>query len=139
MINYLYGVLLIVAIALICFALLQYTKTSKLLNEGIKTNAIVIEFVEESGDDGNTFKPVFEYFDRNNFKHIFRGEVGSNPPAYKLNEEVAIVYNPNEIDDQKVVSYWGLYRSVIISLSIASPLLIISCGFFLYSTGNMAE
>jgi len=134
MINYLYGILLIVAFALICFALFQYTETSKLLTEGFKTSATVIEFIEESGDDGNTFKPVFEYFDRNNYKHIFKGEVSSNPPAYKLNEKVTIVYNPKEIDVQKVVSYWGLYRSVIIPLSIASPLLIISCGFFLYNT-----
>jgi len=134
MINYLYGILLIVAFALICFAVFQYTKTRKLLTEGIKTSATVIEFIEESGDDGNTFKPVFEYFDKNNYKHIFKGEVSSNPPAYELNKKVIVVYNPNEIDVQKVVSYWGLYRSVIISLSIASPLLIISCGFFLYNT-----
>jgi len=134
MINYLYGILLITAFMFICFALFQYNKTSKLLTEGIKTNATVIEFNKEWDDDGYSYRPVFEYYDRKGYKHKFDGDVSSNSRAYKLNEKVTIVYNPKEIDDQKVVSYWALYSSVIIPLSIASPLLIISCGFFLYNT-----
>lgn len=133
MINYLYGILLIAAFVLICFAVIDYNKTAKLLGNGIKTKGKVIELIEVNDDDGSTYKPVFEYYDRDNIRREFKPNYSSSPSPYEVNDIVEVIYNPRALFEHKIVSYWGLYRMVIILLSIASPLLVISCGFFIYN------
>jgi hypothetical protein len=133
MINYLYGALLLISLVLIYFANKQYNKTTKLISNGVKTTATVVSLITVSGSDGNTYKPVFEYTDKLNIKQIFKSEVSSNPPAYRIGEKIKIIYNPIDKSEVKTISYWGLYRWAIILLSIASPFLIIGGGYFLYS------
>ena len=133
MINYLYGILLIAALVLICFAMVHYNKTAKLLADGIKTKGKVIELIEVNDGDGYTYKPVFEYYDRDNIRREYRPNFSSSPSPYEVNDIVEVVYNPKALFEHQIVSYWGLYRMVIILLSIASPLLVISCGFFIYN------
>lgn len=135
MINYIYGALILVAIVLIYFAAKQYQKTKDLLHDGIRTTATVINMITVSSNDGNTYKPIFEYRDRANNVKTFQAEVSSNPPAYKIGDKQRIIYSPEESDLVKTVSYWGLYRWTIILLSIAMPLLIIGGGYFLYLNG----
>lgn len=117
---------------LVYLAYYQYDKTEKLLDNGIKTGARVIELITQSDSDGNTYKPVFEYTDRSGLKRQFTSSVSSNPPAFLVGDRVELVYNPLNYDDAKVISYWGLYRGTIILLAFAFPFLIIGLGYFLY-------
>lgn len=135
MIQYLYWGLFAAGLIAMYFAIKMYNETSELLQTGVKTKAIVKDLIEVSGDDGSTYKPVFEYIDRSNATKEFKSEVNSSPPAYKVGEKVAIVYDPKDLEEVKVVSYWGLYRWTIILLSIAAPLIIIGGGYLLYMTG----
>lgn len=134
MIEYLYSGMLLVSIVLIYFAIKQYNNTTALIIDGIKTTAKVIDLIEISGDDGYTYKPVFEYTDRTNTNITFKSDVSSSPSPYKIGDNVNIIYSQDN-DERKVVSFWGLYRWTIILLSIASPLLIIGGGYLLYSRG----
>jgi len=131
MIGYIYEILLSIALILMYFALKEYSKSANLIRGGVRSTAKVIELIEVSGDDGNTYKPVFEY-KRGNSTQIFKSSVSSNPPSYSVGEKVKVVYNPREIDEVKVISYWGLYRATVILLAIAAPFLIIGGGYFLY-------
>lgn len=135
MIQYLYWGLFTAGFVMAFFAIKMYNETNQLLKTGIKTNATVIEMIRVSGDDGPTYKPVFEYMDRNHTRKEFKSEVSSSPPSYSIGEKVKIVYNPKEDDEVKTISFWGLYRWTIILLSIASPLLIIGGGYLMYSRG----
>jgi len=134
MIEYLYAAMLFSAIVLIYFAIKQYNGTNELLSSGIKTKAKIIDLIEIKGDDSYTYKPVFEYTGRANEKITFESEVSSSPAPYKVGDIVDIIYSKDG-DERKVVSFWGLYRWTVILLSIASPLLIIGGGYFLYSRG----
>ncbi len=134
MIEYVYAVILSISVVLIFFALKQYNNTKTLEAEGIRTKAKVVSLIQVSGDKGYTYKPVFEYTDRTNTVVRFNSSVSSNPPAYNIGNSVMIIYAKNG-DDRKVVSFWGLYRWTIVLLAIASPLLIIGGGYFLYSRG----
>lgn len=129
---YLYGTLFTIGLVLTFFAYSQYQKTVKLQDIGRKTTAHVIRLITVQGDDGNTYKPVFEYLDRSKNTKTFVSDVSSSPPSYKIGDKVKIVYNPKEESDVKVISYWGLYRWTIILIAIASPLLIIGGGYLLY-------
>lgn len=134
MIEYLYGGILLISIVLIYFAIKQYDLTKELIDSGVKTKAKVIDLIEISGDDGYTYKPVFEYTDRAGSKIIFKSDVSSSPAPYKIGESVNIIYSKND-NNRKVVSFWGLYRWTIILSCIASPLLIIGGGYLLYIRG----
>ena len=135
MIQYLYWALFAGGFIAMYFAVKMYNDTNQLLKTGIKTKAVVKDLIAVSGDDGPTYKPVFEYMDRSNTIQEFKSDVSSRPPAYKIGEKVEIVYDPKDEEEVKVVSYWGLYRWSIILLSIASPLLIIGGGYLLYIRG----
>ncbi len=123
-IEYLYFALLLIALILIYFAFKFYGNTKNLVNDGIKTKAVVIDLIQISSDDGYTYKPVFEYMDRSNTKKTFQSDISSSPAPYKVGDKVNIIYSKGG-DDRKVLSFWGLYRWTIILLSIASPFLII--------------
>lgn len=132
MIEYLYIGMVLISAMLIYFAIKQYKKTKDLLNNGIKTNAKVIDLIVVSDEDGYVYKPVFEYIDKANKMITFKSEIYSRPAPYNIGDNVDIMYSKNG-DDRRVVSFWGLYRWPIILLLIASPLLIIGGGYLLYS------
>jgi len=136
MIEYVYGVMLIIALIMIYFAYNSYTISQSLQANGIKSIAKVIELIRSSDSDGSsTYTPVFEY-KRGTTTQIFKSSFSSYPPTYDVGDKVNVIYNPREIDEVKIVSYWGLYRMSIILLAIASPLLIIAGGYFLYKSGG---
>ena len=130
--NYIYGAMLIIGLTLLFFSIITYRKTKELLHSGTKTNAVVTELIRMSSDDGYTYKPVFEYKDRQQNVRTYTSQVSRSPPAYQVGENVQIVYDQIE-EEVMVISFWGLYRWPVILLSIASPLLIIGCCYFLYS------
>lgn len=134
MIEYVYGGLFLISIILIYFAFKQYSGSRQLIHSGIKTTATVIDLIEVSGDDGYTYKPVFEYTDKSATKVTFKSEISSSPAPYKIGERVKILYS-RDGTERKVVSFWGLYRWTIILLCIAAPMLIIGGGYFLYARG----
>jgi len=134
MINYLYWGLFLAGILLLYFALRAYNNTNSLLQEGIKTTAVVVKMVSSSSSDGTTYRPIFEFTDRGNTVRTYKSSVSSSPPSYKVGDKVKIVYNPKEDDEVKTITFWGLYRWTIILLCIASPLLIIGGGYLWYSS-----
>ncbi|PNW26007.1 hypothetical protein BKP44_18460 [Formosa algae] len=134
MIEYLYIGMLCVATLLLFFAFKHYNATKTLQLDGVRTKATVVDLIEIRGDDSYTYKPVFEYTNRNNAVVRFNSSVSSSPPAYKVGESVMIIYEKHG-DERKIVSFWGLYRWTIILMCIAAPLLIIGGGYMLYSKG----
>lgn len=131
-IEFLYLVMLLLSAILIYFAIKQYSKTQELLESGIKTKATVIDLIRVSSDDGYTYKPVFEYTDRLQNVISFESEVSANPSPYSIGDKIDIIYSRDNTE-KKVVSFWGLYRWTVILLSLASPLLIISGSYLLYT------
>ena len=134
MIALLYLGFLTLGLTLAYFAYKNYVNSKDLVNNGIKTKATVIDLLRVAGDDGDTYKPVFEFKDRSDRVITFESEISSSPPSYQIGEKVDILYDPED-DDRKIVSFWGLYRWSIILMCIASPLLIIGGGYMLYTQG----
>ncbi|MFS4446305.1 DUF3592 domain-containing protein [Maribacter sp. 2307UL18-2] len=133
MIQYLYWGLFAVGMVLLYFAMRSYNNTRDLLSTGIKTAATVVDMITVHDSDGSTYKPVFEFTDRQQKLRRYRSEVSSRPPAYKIGEKVKIVYDEHDDDEVKTLSFWGLYRWCIILLCSASSLLIIGGGYLLYT------
>jgi len=65
-------------------------------------------------------------------KQQYTSGISSRPPAYEIGEKVKLIYSPQQIDDVKTISFWGLYRWSVILLMDASPLLVIGGAYLLY-------
>ncbi|WP_089886481.1 DUF3592 domain-containing protein [Kriegella aquimaris] len=113
-------------------AYVQYQKTQRLLDYGIRTTAKVIDLLASQSDDGTTYRPVFEYTDRTHTIKTFENPISSSPAPYAIGDTIKIIYNPKEKEAVKTVSFWGLFRWSVILSMIAAPLLIIGGSYLLY-------
>ncbi|AWX44417.1 hypothetical protein HME9304_01418 [Flagellimonas maritima] len=120
-------------LVLLYFSIQQYQKTQNLILDGIKTTAIVSDVLTKHGSDGNTYTPIFEFKDRKNKLMFYKSPISSNPPAYKRGEKVKIIYDKTDSSTVKTISFWGLYRTSVILLMVAAPLLIIGSCYLLYT------
>lgn len=138
MIEYLYFSLLLTGAMMVFFAAKFYISTQKLIQNGIVVNATVIDLVSSGSRRGATYKPVFEFSDISGNKQQFTSTIASRPPAYTLGEVVPIIYDAQNADAVATIGFWGLYRWTIVLLSIATPLLIIGGGYFLFKFSHTA-
>lgn len=134
MIEFLYNGMLLISVILMYFGIKHFNTTKELLNTGIQTTAKVIELIRVEGDDGYTYKPVFQYTDFAGSEITFNSDVSSRPAAYKIGDQVKIIHAADNTA-QKVISFWGLYRWTVILFAIASPLLVIGGCYSLYAHG----
>ena len=135
MINYLYAFILLVGLILLYFAWKKFKQSTHLLDHGIRTTATVIQNKRHSDSDGVIYTPVFEFTDRNGQSVYFEGEISSNPPTYKVGQVQKIVYDPENENKAKTITFWGLYRWVILLFALACPPLIIGGGYFIFTYG----
>ena len=132
MAEYLYGGMFVLACVMIYFAYSFYTGTKDLIDQGLRTKGTVVDLIQSSSEDGYTYKPVFEYQNYSGDRVTFESAISSNPAPYSIGEQVHIIYSKDG-EEQRVETFWGLYRWTIILLSFAAPLLIIGGGYLIYS------
>jgi hypothetical protein len=126
-----YGILLIVGVIVAGIGVRMLFRTLAFIKSGERTIATVVEMIPVYGSDGTTYKPVFEFTTHEGKKIIHRYNSSSNPPGWKVGEETGIIYDRNEPEKAKVVTYFGLFSWSIILFAIAAPLIIIGGGYFL--------
>lgn len=109
-----------------------YQKTRMLLSEGVVTTATVIENLAEASDDSDVYRPKFRYTNQQHQPVEFTGSIASNPPAWKVGETSLMVYRPDQVRSERLLSYWNLHRVTILLTALAAPLLVIGLGYFLF-------
>lgn len=94
---------LIIGIIFVGVGIFMFIKDRNLVkNCTEETSATVVDFEEEfqTDDDGSTYMyyPVIEY---NVGEQTIKSKMdkGSSTPAYKLNEKITILYNPNKTNE----------------------------------------
>ncbi len=132
----LYTFLLLAGIILAGLAFWQYKKTQNLLLVGAKVPATVVQLITVYDSEGDTYKPVFEYKTLEGETRRHTSNSASRPPSWKVGEMTELIYDPQNENRIKLVTYWGLYGWVIGLLLAASPFLVISLGYFLYVRGG---
>ncbi|WP_375562369.1 DUF3592 domain-containing protein [Bernardetia sp. OM2101] len=131
MLRFLYGFFILLGCVFLGVGIYQYYKTKDLLNTGINTTATVIGFVRHSEGNGASFAPIFEYYTPNKEKRTFKSEVASNPALYDIGEKEKIIYDIEDNENVKTLSFWGLYLWTVVFCSVATPFLIIGLVYFL--------
>ncbi|HEX8530429.1 MAG TPA: DUF3592 domain-containing protein [Cytophagales bacterium] len=132
-VNTIHALLLLVGVVLMSIAWWQFQRTMKLLRNGERAKARVLELVESrSRSDGTSYRPVFGFVTKANQAQQFEYDVSSSPPAWRVGEEADVIYNPEKPEETKLVGYWGLFIASIILAAVAAPFLIIGSGYFVY-------
>lgn len=124
------AILLISGSYMLYRAIEENEEANILLKSGVETDAIVIENVKDQTHEGSSYRPKFEYHDRFGSTRNALGDMGSNPPAYSVGEKVRLVYNPNDFDQVKVKSYWGLHGATVMSLLLGIAHFSVSAIYF---------
>lgn len=132
MLSAVYVLLFLGGLTVVIIAYKYYKASIDLLRNGVNTEATVTKIIAESDSDSRSYRAVFTFKDRDGNLVSFKNPVSSNPIVWKRGENVSIVYDPAIPTITKVVSYWGLFRPTIILLMIASPLLVVSIGYFIF-------
>jgi hypothetical protein len=90
-------------------AIRSYRKVQDLLFLGVKTKGKVIDvLIEEQGQEGKTYRSVFEYRGLGGERVSFKSAIATNPARHKVGADVTIVYSKDGTQ-QKEVSFVSLY------------------------------
>ncbi|MEI2271733.1 DUF3592 domain-containing protein [Sphingobacterium sp. ML3W] len=128
-------ILLLIGLALLVMGILAFLSSRRLNVNGYTVEATVVENIPSHESEGGTmYTALMEYHIGDKIK-TFSPNARSNPPAYNIDEKVRLIYDPNNANDVRILSYWGLYLGSIILLAFALPMLLIGSGYFLFKAG----
>lgn len=127
-----YSFLLVLGLILLFWGGREFFNARSLLLTGIRTDANVFRMELVTNSDGDTYRPHFEFQDQQDRRVEFSHKISSSPAAYTVGDRVKIVYDPDDPENARTTSFWGLYRWALISLSISGPLIVFGCGWILY-------
>lgn len=126
-----YNIILLAGLILFGISLYFLKKSLDFLKSGTRTTAVVVQLHEKSDSDGRTWAPVFEYKTHQNQKIRYNYPISSSPAAWTVGEEAAVVYDPNNPENAKVLTYFGTFGRAVIFMAIALPMLLIGGGYYL--------
>ena len=100
----------------------------KLEQEGVTTTGTVVRLEESDTGDGAccVYSPVIEFTTADKQTFSFEGDNASDPPAYKVGEEVSVIYdpkNPQTAQINKWTERW-LFPIIIIPAMLLTALIL---------------
>lgn len=99
-----------------------------LATNGETTMARVIELSASSDEDGCcVYSPIFEYT-VNGRRHTFESMNASDPPAYRVGQEVEVIYNVDNPSDAAVNSFSELWMVATMLCGVALILFVLLNG-----------
>jgi hypothetical protein len=100
-------------VGIIALSVAAFTTVSRLIlqHSGLTARGRVIRLQLESARRGSSvYYPVVQFLTHDEQEITFRGSAGSNPPAFKVDEAVSVLYdpeNPRHAYIQSFGQFWG--------------------------------
>ena len=108
-------VFLIIGISILCIFAFVYKSEKNFVSGAVPITGVVVDFSLSHSSDNIDYYPVIEFLDQNNHPHKITGSVGSNPPAYKRNDKVNLLYLPETPEKAKVEGFFHLWLGSLIT------------------------
>jgi hypothetical protein len=108
-------------------------KVRRQVADSVKTAGTVIGFGKTMGKSGFIYCPQVVFTDAAGRKIQFESEVGSQPPAYNVGQQVRIIYsreNPQKAEIDSLMSLW-----FVPGCMAAFGLVFLFLGFVLFMVG----
>jgi len=74
-----------------------------------KADAIVVEMVERSGDNGPTYAPVFTFTDHAGHEQKVYSRCSSYPPAYRVGDKIPVLYLPAAPRNAQIQGFFDMW------------------------------
>ncbi len=126
-----YSILLTTGIIFLILSFIVFRNSLSLIKNGYKATAIVIDLQNILSNNTSDLTPIFKFTTTTGQEIIFKGFGASSPPAFNIGEKVNIIYNPDNPNEAKVLTYFGVFGLTIILTALSIPMIVISAGYFL--------
>jgi len=105
---------LLIGAAMLVGAGVLYVNTWSFLADAVRTEGTVIAFDAVRSRGSTTYRPIVR-FNGPNGAVEFASPVSSNPPVYKTNEAVTVLYQSAAPNDARIESFFQLWFGVVIA------------------------
>ena len=129
-------ILIFCAVALFITACLVLNHTLQFKNRAIETTGLVTSVETQQSSEGLMYYPVFSYVDTDGREHTVRSSFGSNPPQYKTQDTIQILYDPASPAKARISSFWHLYAVPVVLAAGATANLIMGIVFLLIGSAT---
>jgi len=127
-----YNIALIIGIGLFITSIFLIRQRLAFIRDSEKTMGTVILLKKEKDSDGGTtYRPVFRFKTKTNQEIVFDHSVTSSPPSWSVGDDATIVYDPDNPDNARLYSYFGVFGVAAILMAVAMPLIVIGGGYHL--------
>lgn len=132
--NLIYTALPVTGLVLLHVAYRQYRRTRRLLRNGERATARVIDIVRRKASRRYARLPVFQFVTSTGQLVVYEHNAATSPPTWEIGEETTVYYDPANPGLARLPGYWNLFGVCVLATAIALPCLIVGGGYFLYVT-----
>jgi hypothetical protein len=94
-----------------------FKSTADFLSRAKSVSGTVVNLVEHISEDSDhntsiTYRPEVKFITEQGKAILFRSTTGSNPPSYKISQQVKVLYDPANPQDAQIDAFfdlWGLF------------------------------
>lgn len=117
---------LIISVALIVAGLINWYRTKKFIETAQRTTGIVIELVTRSGRKGPTYSPTVRFKAIDGSEIVFTETLSTRPPGYEINEQVTVLYDPNNYQRARIFkTKWRIYYYALLLVGLGTVFFIV--------------
>ena len=111
------GILAMLALGLLLLgaAVYQIAVTTTWLKRAVEVEGTVVRMLSHTDKDGDvTFKPIVRFSTADGKTIEFYSSFSSNPPAYRIEQSVRVVYLPEEPERAAIRSFLSLWMGSLV-------------------------
>jgi hypothetical protein len=116
---YLGGLMIAIGLVLLMRTLLYVSRSQS-------TTGSVIEVEESDDGDGVSYSPVVRFVDDDGAERTFKDSIQTNPPMFKVGEEVKVYYIPGDSRRPRIGSTFRLVLIPMVLFGIAALMMAIA-------------
>ena len=126
-----YAITLLIGVMFFVLSLVMFNQSVQFLRTGSRATATVIRLESSSSKKRSSVYPIFSFRTLTNQEITYIHNVSSSPPAWKIGEQTTVVYELNNPNNLKLLTYFGAFGWAIGLMAVAMPLLVIGGGYYL--------
>ncbi|QHV96436.1 DUF3592 domain-containing protein [Spirosoma endbachense] len=128
-----YFITFLIGVLLLLGSLYLFSTSINFIKAGTRTLATVEKLVQESGKKGkSTYRPIFRFTTITGQVIHYPYKIASAPPDWAVGEKATLVYKLDDPENPMVLTYFGAFGWAVSLLAIATVLLIIGGGYYLF-------